>query len=758
MRIKNFINKHKKVILISIAGFCCLLFMFYGSIYFGLWGHIPSKDELSNLDLEQATEILSQDGELLGKLYINDRQPIPFDSIPQHLIDALVATEDARFYEHNGVDVRSLFRVLIKSILLQDDSSGGGSTISQQLAKNLFPRKNLGSLGIVVHKIRETIIAKRLEKIYSKNEILLHYLNTVPFSDNTFGIESAAKHFFNSSTSELTTSQGATLIGSLKATYYYNPKLFPQRSMQRRNVVLSQMKNYGYLDKGVYDTLAKDSITLDIQQYSYNDGLAPYFREHVRLYLKNWLRDYNQNKDSTINVYTDGLKIHTTINYQMQKLAEQAMKEHLGTLQEQFEESYGESAPWLINQALIEEEVKKSPAYKNLIKQGLSEVAVMDSLNKKKEIELFSWKGEQKKNVSSIDSIQHYMKLLNCGFVALNPADGALKVWIGGIDYKHFKYDHVIQSKRQVGSTFKPIVYTTAIENGLDPCTYFSLQEVEYKNLKGWTPKNASDKEQGDYLNYSMEYALSRSINTIAVKVLEEAGIQNTILQAQKMGISSTLPEVPSLALGTAELTVMELAIAYSTYLNHGIPATPKFITKIEDDNGDILFENKTIEQDDTEKEPAISETTREVVLEMMKTTINEGTAQRLRSTFGLKNELAGKTGTTQNNKDAWFVGLTPNLVSVTWVGLNNHQIGFKSTAMGQGANAALPIFGRWMQKMNKATELGTYTKARFEPTSKEVLESLDCNPEKRDGFFKRLFSNPDKTKSRKFKSKTSSK
>src|SRR5690606_10528516 len=224
---------------------------------------------------------------------------------------------------------RSLFRVLIKSILLQDDSSGGGSTISQQLAKNLFPRKNLGSLGIVVHKIRETIIAKRLEKVYSKNEILLHYLNTVPFSDNTFGIESAAKHFFNSSTSELTTSQGATLIGSLKATYYYNPKLFPQRSMQRRNVVLSQMKNYGYLDKGVYDTLAKDSITLDIQQYSYNDGLAPYFREHVRLYLKNWLRDYNQNKDSTINVYTDGLKIHTTINYQMQKLAEQAMKEHL---------------------------------------------------------------------------------------------------------------------------------------------------------------------------------------------------------------------------------------------------------------------------------------------------------------------------------------------------------------------------------------------------------------------------------------------
>ena len=757
MRIKDFINKYKKVILISIAGLCCLFYLFYGSIYFGLWGHMPSEKELSNLNLEQATEILSENGELLGKLYINDRQPIGFDSIPQHLIDALVATEDARFYQHDGVDIQSLFRVLIKSIILQDESSGGGSTISQQLAKNLFPRKNLGPLGIVVHKIRESIIAKRLENVYAKDEILLHYLNTVPFSDNTFGIESAAKHFFNRSTAALTTSQGATLIGSLKATYYYNPKLFPERSMQRRNVVLNQMKNNGYLDQTAYDSLAKDSILLDLQQYSYNEGIAPYFREHVRLYLKNWLRDYNEKKDSSINIYTDGLKIHTTINYQMQQLAEEAMEEHLSKLQQQFEKSYGENAPWLTDKALIEDEIKKTPAYKNLIKQGLSETAVMDSLGKQKDMKVFSWEGEKQMSLSSIDSIQHYMKLLNCGFVALNPKDGALKVWIGGIDYKHFKYDHVIQSKRQVGSTFKPIVYTTAIEGGIDPCTYFSLEAVAYENLKGWTPKNASNKEQDDYINYSMEYALSRSINTIAVKVLEKAGIKNTILQAQKMGISSNLPEVPSLALGTAELTVMEMAIAYSTYLNQGIPATANFITQIENDKGEILYQDKNIESKAAEKKPAYSETTREVILEMMKSTINEGTAQRLRSSYGLQNDMAGKTGTTQDNKDAWFVGLTPNLVSVTWVGLNNHQIGFKSTAMGQGANAALPIFARWMQKMNKTPELSTYTKANFTPTSKEVLESLDCDPEKRDGFFKRLFRNPDKTKSRKFRTKKTS-
>lgn len=753
MKIKDFIHKHKKTILISIAGLCCLLYIFYGSVYLGLWGHIPSKKELSNLNLEQATEILSDNGELLGKLFINDRQPISFDSIPQNVIDALVATEDARFYQHKGVDYKSLFRVLIKSIILQDDSSGGGSTISQQLAKNLYPRGNLGSLGIVVHKIRESIIAKRLEEVYTKDEILLHYLNTVSFSDNTFGIESAAKHFFNTSASGLSTPEAATLIGSLKATYYYNPKLFPERSMQRRNVVLNQMQNYGYLDKSAYDTLSRDSLKLDIQQYSYNDGLAPYFREHVRLYLKNWLRDFNQGKESSINIYTDGLKIHTTINYQMQQLAEEAMQEHLSDLQEQFEKSYGENAPWLKDKALIKAEIEKTPAYKNLVEEGLSEQQLMDSLEKPKEMKVFTWDGDEKRTISSIDSIQHYMKLLNCGFVALDPKDGALKVWIGGIDYNYFKYDHVIQSKRQVGSTFKPIVYTTAVENGIDPCTYFSSKAVEYNNLKGWTPKNASDKDKEDYVNYSMEYALSRSINTIAVKVLEKAGIKNTILQAQRMGISSTLPEVPSLALGTAELTLMELAVAYSTYLNQGLPATPEFIARIEDHNGNLLFENKEVNQEEIEKKPAYSDTTREVILEMMKSTINEGTAQRLRSTYGLTNDLAGKTGTTQNNKDAWFVGLTPNLVSVTWVGLNNHQIGFKSTAMGQGANAALPIFGKWMQKINKDQELDPYTKSNFPPTSEEVLESLDCDPQKRDGFFKRLFSNPNKTKSKKFDS-----
>ncbi|MCM5662959.1 transglycosylase domain-containing protein [Galbibacter mesophilus] len=749
--ITTFLKKYKRHILILLGSLFGLFIIFIASVYLGAWGPIPSEEELENLDLDQATEILADDGRLLGKLYINDRQPIPFDSIPENLIHALIATEDARFYEHNGVDNRSLLRVFFKTILLQDESSGGGSTISQQLAKNLYPRKNLGSLGIVVHKLRESIIAKRLEDVYSKEEILLNYLNTVPFSDNTYGIESAAKHFFNKSTAQLSTTEAATLIGSLKATYYYNPKLFPERSLQRRNVVLSQMKNYEYLDEKAYDSLVKDSLELDIQQYSYNDGLAPYFREHVRLYLKEWLRKYNEKKDTSINIYTDGLKIHTTINYDMQQLAEEAVKEHISKLQKEFEASYGESAPWLTNKALLEDELSKTLAYKTLANKGLPKEQIWDSLQKKKPMEVFSWEEKRKDTLSTIDSLQHYLKFLNTGFVAINPQDGALKTWVGGINYEYFKYDHVIQSKRQVGSTFKPFVYTTAIENGIDPCSYFSIAPVEYENLKGWTPKNASNDEDDDqdYMNYSMEYALSNSINTIAVKVLEKAGIQNTILQAQKMGISSTLPEVPSLALGTAEVSLMEMAKAYTSYVNNSVPSTPYFITKIEDNHGNELWKK---EEKKENKEQAFSDTTRETMLEIMKATVNSGTATRLRSTYGLSNDIAGKTGTTQNNKDAWFVGITPQLVSVTWVGLDNHQIGFKTTAMGQGANAALPIFGKWYQKLTKEKQFNPITRAKFEKPSEEVLESLDCNPEKKDGFFKRLFSNPDKKKSKKFK------
>ncbi len=392
--------------------------------------------------------------------------------------------------------------------------------------------------------------------------------------------------------------------------------------------------------------------------------------------------------------------------------------------------------------------VQNSPAYKKLERNGLDKDAILDSLKKKHPITLMEWDGEKTIEASSMDSIQHYMKFLNTGSMSIDPASGAVKTWIGGVNFKYFKYDHISQSKRQVGSTFKPIVYTAAIEKGIAPCTHFSAQEVSYDNLEGWSPSNSGDKDE-TYLNYSMEQALSNSINTVAVKVLEETGIPNVISQAKKMGISSQLPKLPSLALGTAEIKINELIGAYACYVNQGKPVTPFTITHIANTKDSVLVKF----QPTVVKEPAFSEETGMLMLEMMKATVDKGTAARLRSRYNLPNAIAGKTGTTQNNKDAWFVGITPKLVSITWVGLDTYEIGFKSTSLGQGANAALPIFALWLQKLNKEKQFNAITKARFTEPNAYILDQLDCEPIKRDGFFKRLFKNPNKTKSKKFKS-----
>ena len=373
----------------------------------------------------------------------------------------------------------------------------------------------------------------------------------------------------------------------------------------------------------------------------------------------------------------------------------------------------------------------------------------MDSLNKKRKMVLVDWDGEKTVNASSIDSLQHYLKILNIGSLSIDPKTGAVKTWIGGVDFEHFKYDHIAQSKRQVGSTFKPIVYTTALEMGILPCTYFSAEEVAYENLKGWSPGNSGNKDE-TYLNYSMEEALSNSVNTVAVKVLEKAGIENVITMAKNMGVFSALPAQPSVALGTGEIYLNELAGVYASYMNSGRAIFPYLIETITDQKDSVLtqFEPKRAVK------PAFSEETRQIMVEMMKSTIDKGTASRLRTTYKLNNAIAGKTGTTQNNKDAWFVALTPKLVHVTWVGLDNHEIGFKSTSLGQGANAALPIFAKFMQELNKHPSYNGITTAQFERPNPAVVEMLDCEPVKRDGFFKRLFKNPDKKKTKKFRKK----
>jgi len=723
------------LILISIP------LLFYISIYFGFFGKIPTSKELSELKQSEATQVLSNDGKLIGKYYIFDRQPIAYEQLPQHLIDALIATEDIRFFEHGGIDSRSLFRVFFKTLLLQDKSSGGGSTITLQLAKNLYGRKNHG-LGIVVNKLQESIIAKRLEDIYSKKEILTLYFNTVPFSDNTFGIESAAMKFFDKHTRELNLVESAVLVGMLKASHYYNPRIFPERSRLRRDVVLVQMRKYDFLSESELKLAKQKDLVLDYHYYSHDQGLAPYFREQLRQDVSGILDTLKTKNGEAFNIYRDGLIIHTTLDFKMQELAEEAVHTQMAALQKTHENSYGNKAPWLTNKEIILDAVKRTDIYKKLNKEGLSDDEILANLGREtREMELFNYDGQELVNASTLDSISHYLKFLNTGFLALEPATGAVKAWVGGVDFEYFKYDHVSQSKRQVGSTFKPFVYTAALENGMEPCTYFSPNEVTYED--GWTPSNSGSLSDDPYMNFNLKTALSHSINTIAVKVLMETGIDKVNEQAKKMGIESKLPKVPSLALGTAELNVKELAKAYTSFVNNGKPSTPYYITKIEDGNGNVLAEFKP----EIPKTRVISEVNRQVMIEMMKATVNEGTATRLRNTYKLQNDIAGKTGTTQSNKDGWFVGITPKLITVTWVGADDHRIGFRNTAIGQGANSALPIFALFLQKLNEEKEFNEITQARFKTPSAEVAEMMDCEVSKRDGFFERLLTNPEKKK-----------
>jgi penicillin-binding protein 1A len=727
---------YKWLLKLSFSGIVLVL-LFWLSVYFGLWGKLPTTKDISNIRQAEASLLLDSNEQLLGKYFIFDRQIIEYEDLPRHLVEALVATEDVRFYEHKGIDYRSLFRVFFKSILMQDNSSGGGSTISQQLAKNIYGRGNHGWFSIPVNKIKEMILATRFEDLYSKQDIIAMYLNTVPFSENVFGIESASQRFFSTTTKDLNLSQSATLIGTLKAPHSYNPRLFPERSQLRRDVVLQQMEKYKYITSTVQTKTSEQPLIVTYRKFNHAEGTAAYFREKVRLDVKRILDSLKSSNNDTYNLYKDGLKIHTTLDIDMQRYAESAMQQHLANLQTQLEASYGNQAPWINDKSLIEKRIKELPLYKQLKQQKFSEKAIMDSLHVKTKKSLFSWEGDILRKVSVIDSLKHTMKFLNTGFVAVNPKNGAVKAYIGGINFERFKFDHVSDSKRQVGSTFKPIVYTTALEQGMDACTYFPIKEITYTNQKDWTPTNGGKDEVDRHLNYSLEKALSESVNTIAVKVLEDVGIDAVMEQAHRMGVRSDLPRVPSLALGTAQLSMLELIGAYTSFANGGYVSKPFYITKIEDKSGTIIYERATPEIG-TE---AFSKDTRQIMIEIMKSTINSGTAKRMRSTYGLKNDLAGKTGTTQNNKDGWFVGISPDLVMASWVGNDDHRIGFSNTAIGQGANSALPIVALFLKQLNTDSKFNNVTRAKFETPSDAVIASLDCEPEKRDGFLKRLFT-----------------
>ncbi|WP_340202406.1 transglycosylase domain-containing protein [Ascidiimonas sp. W6] len=735
----------------SICSTLLLLFFFIFSIYVGLWGKIPSTKELQQISLPEASILYDSNKKNIGSYYFENRQSVTYDELPNYLINALIATEDIRFQQHHGIDYKSLLRVGIKTIMLQNEASGGGSTISQQLAKNLFPRSAISKGGILVQKIREMIIAKRIESLYSKKEIITRYLNTVAFSDNVYGIEGAAYKFFNKQTKNLSKIEAALLIGTLKATHTYNPRKFPERSKMRRNLVLQLMVHQNYLSKDSLEILKEEPIQLNYQGITKTEGTAQYFKEMVRKELISWVKQHAKDTGKQYNIYTDGLQIYTTLNSDMQTIAEQVVSDHMKKLQNIFEREHGNSAPWLKNKSLLHKKLKGSASYKKLQSLGLNEETIFDSLTVPKTKRIFEYGEDREVFISTKDSIQHMMKFLNLGFVSLNRKTGAIESWIGGINFDWFKYDHVYQSKRQVGSLFKPVVYAAAIENGIKPCEYFAAKPVQYENMEDWTPTNSGNDNE-KYLNYSIPYALRNSVNTVAVKVMEKTGIKNVIEQAQKMGIEGALPEVPSLALGTAEVDLLTMVKAYTSFLNEGYFVQPYTIKEIRDKNGNVLTVNNPIKS----KKPAFSKKTAALMLEIMKGTVENGTASSLRKQYNLTQAIAGKTGTTQNNKDAWFMALTPNQVYGTWVGTNSYEIGFKTTANGQGAKAALPVFANLFKKMIHHKNLKRYTVDSFPETPITINKLLDCEGVKKDGFFKRLFTNPNKTKKRDFKKKQS--
>ena len=730
--------------LLAISIFLMTIVVFVATVKWGFWGSLPSDESLSMIRHNEGTIVYDYNGEILGRYFLIDHRSAKYENFPKHLIEALVATEDVRFYEHSGIDYKSLARVLIKTLILQDRSGGGGSTLSMQLAKNLFPREDFSAKGLLVAKIKEAFIAQQLESIYSKDDILELYLNTVSFPDNTYGIESASQKFFSKPVSQLTPTEVAILVGSLKATSTYNSRTHPENSLGRRNTVLSQMHKYGFLSDSSYTELTRQPLTLAYNRNS-NSEAAPYFLEQVRKQLKDWIAQNPKADGTGYNLYTDGLKVKTTLDLTMQLYAEAAMKKHMANIQKQFQQNWGEDAPWHAKADWILEKLYQLPQAQTMSSQGMDNQAIMNKLTEKREMTLFNWEGQSNTKASTLDSLIHYTQLLNTGFVAVDPADGAVRSWIGGIDYGEVQFDHVIQAKRQVGSTFKPFVYGAAIENGIDPCSYFSARAVQYENMEGWTPSN-SGSETYKNQNLTMRAALTNSVNTVAIKVLEETGIQPTIEFARNFNIKSELPAVPSLALGTAELSVLELAGAYAAFVNDQRPVIPYLILEIRDKNGQILYEHESVVQN-----KAMRPETAAMVREMMISVVNEGTASRLRSQFGLQQAIAGKTGTTQSNKDGWFVGITPKLVTVTWVGADDPRVYFRNTSIGQGANAALPLFGHFYRSMAQNHSFKGYTQAKFPAIPSSIKQAMDCPPIKEDGFLKRVFTNEDKPKVKDF-------
>jgi penicillin-binding protein 1A len=709
----------------------------------GVFGKLPTFEELENPEDNLATEVISIDGETLGKYYRENRTPIKFTELPQNLINALVATEDERFYEHSGIDMRGTFRAALKF-----GKGGGASTITQQLAKMLFTKRASGNIfKRLIQKAKEWVIAIRLEKQYTKNEIITMYFNKYDFGHNAVGIRSASRIHFGKEAIDLTIEESAMLVGMLKNSSLYNPMRRSEMVEQRRNVVLKQMTRNEFITEEVKDSLQGIPLKLDINLEGHSDGTATYFREYVREFMKNWIKDNPKPNGESYNIYRDGLKIYVTLDSRMQKNAEEAMAEHMSNLQSVFykQQKSNKTAPFYdLEPEQIERTMlaamKRSDRWRKMKKNGVEEKQIIASFHEKTEMRIFSWKGDIDTVMTPYDSIRFNKFVLQSGLLSTDPQTGHVKAWVGGINYKHFQYDHVKQGKRQVGSTFKPFVYATAINQlQLSPCdkfpnTPYTIPAGKYHLDEYWTPRNSGGENSYGGMR-TLKNALANSINVISANLIDQTTPQNVVQLAKNLGIESEIPAVPSIALGTVDLSLYEMLGAINTFANKGMYIKPMMILRIEDKNGTILEELTPKTKEVLNEEIAYT------ILNLMEGVTTGGSGIRLRTTGGkypdevvtgypykFSNPIAGKTGTTQNQSDGWFLGIVPNLSTGVWVGAEDRAVHFTDIGRGQGASMALPTWALYMQKCYEDKDLNI-SSAEFEKPENLTIQ-INCEKE----------------------------
>ena len=727
-------KKFWKIYLYTLGG----IFLFFIFASWGLFGSMPSFEDLENPNSNLATEIIATDGVTIGKFYNENRTSIKYADLPKHLVDALVATEDERFYEHSGIDGRRTLGAAIKL-----GSNGGASTLTQQLAKLLFHGEGSRFLPLrMIQKAKEWIIAIKLERQYTKNEIIAMYFNKADFVNTAVGIRSAAKVYFGKEPRDLTVDEGAMLVGMLTNPSLYNPVRRVEKVQKRRNIVLGQMVRNGFLEEGAKKILEKKPIVLHFQPESHTDGIGTYFREYLREFMKNWVKENKKSDGTEYDIYKDGLKIYTTIDSRMQTYAEEAMKEHLPNLQEELasQQKENKNAPFvnisdIETKKLMMKAMKNSSRWKLMEAQDKSEAEIIKSFGVKTKMKVFTWKGEKDTMMTPTDSIRYYKSFLQAGLMAMEPQTGHVKVWVGGINYKYFQYDHVGQGARQVGSTFKPFVYATAIEQlNMSPCdsiidSPFMIHKGRHNVTEDWEPKNSDNEYRG---MVTLKKALANSINTVSAKLIDKVGPEAVVELVHKLGVKSEIPAQPSIALGAVEITVEDMVAAYSTFANEGVYIKPQFITRIEDKNGVVIYEPSPDSHDVLNKDIAFA------VIKLLEGVTEGGSGARLRTQGGgngynrvtgypymFTNPIAGKTGTTQNQSDGWFMGMVPNLACGVWVGCEDRSARFKGITYGQGATAALPIWAMFMKKCYKDETLHV-SKSDFERPANLSIK-VDC-------------------------------